>query len=95
MKKKDQQGKKSFWGGKVVWSKQYYKDLNNKLINQLGVLVGLVVVAMIVLVILGHTDWANKLGLVIVLIVGVLIGAVGTVQSINKHDQKEKSKKGK
>ena len=92
-----EQKKRGLFGGKVNWVRPYYKEFNSRIINQLGALVAVLVVLLIVLAYLGYAEVASRVGLVVLAVTGVLLGAVGTVQSINKHDLKEqeKVKKGK
>lgn len=87
-----QKKKRRFFGGGVNWVRPYYKQFNSRIINQLGIVVAVLVVILIVMAYLGHTEVASRLGLVVLAVTGVLVGAVGAVQAINRHDLKEQEK---
>jgi len=93
----EQKKKKGFFGGGTNWVRPYYKQFNRRIMNQLGVVVAVLVVLLIVMAYIGQTEVASRLGLAVLAVTGVLVGAVGAVQAINRHDLKEqeKAKKGK
>lgn len=81
---------------KVVWANNYYKGLQNKLINRSAVLIGICIIVAVVLAYMGQAVWASRFVQVVVLLVGVIIGNVIAIQIINKNDlQGNTKKKGK
>ena len=91
----DKTQKKGFFS-KVEWSKPYYKELQNRLINKLGLLVVILIVAGFILAYTGQTEWATRLFMAVILVVGAIIGSVMAIQRINNHDlMEQKAKKDK
>lgn|GEM_PF-5121326 len=85
---------------KVKWVKPYYKDLQNRIINRVGVLMAILVAVAVALAYMDQAEWASRSFMAVILLVGVATGSAMAIQTINKHDEaeiagtNEKNKKG-